>query len=355
MKSSFISTLFILTACCLIAVGQTPKAPPAPKPADAPSRALAFNFGGDGGYLGVQTEEVSKENFAKLGLREVRGVAIEKVIENSPAAAAGLRDGDVIVRFNGDEVTSSRKLTRLVGEVDPDHQVRLTITRGGSEQEIIATIGKTPMPKFGDGGFTFSMPPDRVELPELAEKYRGLEKLQDLQRGQIAPPPGFNLPNVQGDSLLWRMGQGRQIGVSIYPVTKQMGATFGVDGGVMVNNVAADSPAAKAGLKAGDIIVEIDGKPVKNNLDLIKSISEKKEGDVQVTVVRDRSRQTLNVTPEASKDGGFFYQTDNDNGLFAPMPGRGFQTAPSWPRTPMIAPRPMTQPAFRVTRPGRVI
>ena len=334
MKSSFFSTLVILTASCLVAVGQTPKAPAAPKSAEAPSRAFAFTYGGDGGYLGVQTEEVSKENFARLGLREVRGVAIEKVIENSPAAAAGLRDGDVIVRFNGDEITSSRKLTRLVGEVDPDHQVRLTILRGGSEQEITATIGKSPMPKFGDGNFTFTMPPGRVEMPEPAEKFRSLEKLYDLQRGQ-QPPPAFNLPNVQGDSLLWRMGQGRQIGVSVYPVTKQLGASFGVDGGVMINNVAADSPAAKAGLKAGDIIVEIDGKPVKNNLDLIKSISEKKEGDVQVTIVRDRSRQTLNVTPEASKGGGFVYQYGDDNGLFAPMP--------------------MTPPAMRVTRPGRVI
>ena len=64
-----------------------------------------------------------------------------------------------------------------------------------------------------------------------------------------------------------------------------------------------DSPAAKAGLKAGDIIVEAEGKEVKGEGDLIRAIAEKKEGDVTLTIVRDRNRQTIRVTPEEAKDG----------------------------------------------------
>ncbi len=92
---------------------------------------FSFFFSDEGGsYLGVQMQEVSKENFAKFGLSAVRGVAVEKVLENSPAAQAGLQAGDVIVRFDGAEVTSVKKLTRLIGEVAPDHQTALTVLRG---------------------------------------------------------------------------------------------------------------------------------------------------------------------------------------------------------------------------------
>ena len=98
-NKSFISVLIVTSAFTLI-FGQTPEAK---KDKDKLPQAFAWSFDGDGAYLGVQTQEVSKENFAKFGLRDVRGVAVEKVLENSPAAAAGIRDGDVIVRFNGED------------------------------------------------------------------------------------------------------------------------------------------------------------------------------------------------------------------------------------------------------------
>ena len=143
-KALVTSFVFIVGGVAVIA--QTP--PPAPK--EAP-RVFSFSFGGDGGYLGVQTEEVTKENFAKLGLRDVRGVAVAKVMENSPAQAANFQEGDVIVKVNGEEITSSRKLTRLISEIAPDHTAKIVVLRVGSERELNATIGKRPEPKFGEG------------------------------------------------------------------------------------------------------------------------------------------------------------------------------------------------------------
>jgi membrane-associated protease RseP (regulator of RpoE activity) len=97
----------------------------------------------------------------------------------------------------------------------------------------------------------------------------------------------------------------------VYPITKHSG-----DGLVWTQAIKTrDSPAAKAGLKAGDIIVEVGGKAVKNNLDLIKALNDKKDGDVMVIIVRDRNRQTVTVTPEPSKDNGFFFHTEKDDGL----------------------------------------
>lgn len=285
---TFIHAL-ITTFMIGVVFGQTPEPK---KDSQRIVREFTWSLDGDGSYLGVQTQEISKENFAKFGLREVRGVAVEKVLEGSPAQASGLRNGDVIVRFNGEEVTSSRKLTRLVGEVAPDHAAKLTVLRGGSEREITVTVGKRPTPKFATSDFSFNFPD-------------GLDKLEIPQMPPMADAPGVRgvpPPRGPGEFLFRFGGSGRRIGVGITPLTEQLAEHFGVVAGVMINDVRADSPAAKAGMKAGDIIVEADAKEVKNEGDLVRAIAEKKEGDVLLTVVHDRNRQTISVTPEESKD-----------------------------------------------------
>lgn len=268
----------------------------APHPPNA-ARAFAFAFDGSGGYLGVQTVEVTRENIGKYGLSEVRGVAVDKVVEGSPAAAAGIVAGDVITKVNGEPVTSTRKLTRLISEISPDHQARVTVLRGGREVEITATVGKRTAPTFEQG--SFNMPP----MPPSP----GLERFQGLFGGE-------------GDRLL-RFPEGgpnsitivasRQIGVSVYPVTKQLGQRFGVEGGVMVSNVAENSAAARAGIAAGDIIVEVDGKAVKNNLDVVRFINEKKDGDVTLTVVSNGNRRGVTVTPEKG-NGEMIFQIERN-------------------------------------------
>jgi len=291
------SLAFVLIGFVLAVIGDAQT--PAPG-AQGETRAFSMFFDADGGYLGIQTEEVTKANFAKYGLREVRGVAIEKVVEGSPAEKAGLQNGDVIVRFNNEEVTSVRKLTRLLGEVSPDHEIKLTVVRSGAEREVAATLGKRPVPRFEDGAFAMGVPRfERVPLPPSGD-------FPQLPRVEGAPRIEPVLPGT-GEAFVVPSGTRRTIGISVSTLTKQLSEHFGVTGGVLINEVRADSPAAKAGLKAGDIIVEVDGKEVKAEIDVIRAVVEKKEGDVSITFVRDRNRQTVRVVPEERADTGMLH------------------------------------------------
>lgn len=244
-----------------------------------------FSFVLDGGaYLGVSTEDVSKENMARYGMREVRGAGVTEVMKDSPAEKAGIRKDDVIVRFDGESVTSVRKLTRLVSESSADQTVRLTISRGGAEQEVSVTLSKRDF-----GGMLKAKIGDDV--------WKGLNKDFKMEF------PKFELGNMGtlGDgNFVFAFGN-RRIGVSTQTLSKQLAEYFGVkDGGVLITSVVENSPAAKAGLKAGDVITAIDGEKVTSPGDLTHALSKKETGDVSLTIVRDKNMRTVTLTPEKS-------------------------------------------------------
>jgi serine protease Do len=334
IRKSF-AFILLASSACVVATAQTPE----PKAKGEP-KVFSWSFNGDGGYLGVQTEEVTKENFSKFGLRDVRGVAVEKVLEGSPAQTAGLQNGDVIVKINGEDISSTRKLTRLVSEISPDHQAKVTVLRGGSEREINVTLGKRPAPTFGEGAFQFP-PMGKMEMPDMP----AMPDLEKLPRVQTAP----HAPGAPGEPMFWAFGNRRQIGVGLTPLTKQLSDHFGVDAGALINNVRENSPAAKAGLKAGDIIIEVDGKAVKGDGDLVRAIGGKKDGDVTLTIVRDRNRQTVRVTPEEMRDGfnTFFEFPDAPDAPGSPAAPGVFKMLPATPAAPM--------PLNQLFIPGRVV
>lgn len=286
---------FVLLAIVGSAAVNAQQSPVAPVERRAQTMVLTAPF--ERSYLGVKMEEISKENYTKFGLSAVRGVGIGKVVENSPAANAGLQTNDVVVRFEDEEVTSVAKLSRLIAEVAPDHTVKITVLRGGGEREFNVTLGKRELPAFGNGNFRFETMPQLPAMPTAPT-------LPQMPRGAQV----MTLPQLRGMSdgniFIWRGDANRQIGVGVTPLTKQLGDFFGVaEGkGLLINNVRENSPAAKAGIKAGDIIIEADGKPTGGMIDLIRALNEKKDGDVSLTIVRAGNRQTVRITPEILKD-----------------------------------------------------
>lgn len=271
MKAKYVIGLLpaiILTAG--LALAQEPATPP-PAP-DEPDNTFSFFIDG-GGFLGVYGENISLENMARYHLTQPRGVGITQIIQDSPAAKAGLRKDDVILRFDGENVTSVRKLNRLVSEIAPDQSAKITISRNGAEQELTAMIGKRKNP---------IMAGDLFKQQPRVWKFEG--------------PMANNFPENNGD-FAFMFGNSRRIGVSTVELTEQLAAYFGVAKGVLVTSVSADGPAAKAGLKAGDVITAVDGEAVDSPGDIARIINRKKDGDVSLTVIRNKSQQTFRLTP----------------------------------------------------------
>ncbi len=252
------------------------------EPSTPPSFDRSFSMFVDGGaFLGVGTEDISKENMSHYGLREVRGVGVTQVVKDSPAEKAGLRKDDVILRFDGESVTSVRKLNRLVGEASADQSVKLTISRNGSEQEIGATLSKRKFENVFGEGFPSTI-------------FRGTPRAGTrIDPGQILIDP------PDQDNFVFAFGGNRRIGVSTQSLTKQLADYFGVkDGGLLVTSVNENGPAAKAGLKAGDVITAVDGEKVTSSGDVSRAINKKQDGDVTLTIIRDRSARTFKVSPD---------------------------------------------------------
>jgi serine protease Do len=310
-------TLSIVLSCGLIVGGivsaqEAPKAQESPKSQKAPKASkdeLAendfdfdfklddfdfkfddkFNWQADrnfslflqgGTFLGVHVEDVTKENMGTYGMRDVRGVGVTDIVKDSPAEKAGLRKGDVILGFNGESVTSTRKLNRLVGESSPDQNVRLTINRGGSEQEVSATLGKRNTTNVFNG--------------QMREDLK--QKMEQLKK---------DMPKIRSGDGTWILNTGsyRRIGIGTQTLTKQLAEYFGVSEGILVTSVNDNSPAAKAGLKAGDVITAVDGEKVTSPGDISRAIGKKQDGPVTLTVVRDRSTRSVVVTPEKPPAG----------------------------------------------------
>jgi membrane-associated protease RseP (regulator of RpoE activity) len=272
--------------------GQAAPAAPA-EPADMPEPQIGYAelLSDDGNYLGVRVEELTRENAKEYGLSgEPRGVGVTQVLKGSPAERAGLRERDVIVRFDGEAVTSVRKLTRLITESSPDHTARIGVLRGGTEQEVSATLSRRERMAPAVAGQLFGGV-DLAEAQRFGEEWaknseewkRENKRLEEWGRD---------------GSGVFALGSTRRIGVTTSTLGKQLADYFGVSHGVLVNSVEQGSPADKAGLRAGDVVTEVEGKQIEDASDLVRALGAKDEGEVTLTVVREKKQRSVRVTPE---------------------------------------------------------
>lgn len=249
------------------------------------------------GYLGVRLEDVTEASMDELGLSELRGARVEAVSEGSPAAEAGLQEGDVVLRFDGEEVRSVAHLVRLVRETPPGREVQLRVMRDGETRSLSLEVSERSSPWLA------------MDERSMKEVHRKLERALEGTEGAMSRlhehvrEGGFEFDDGETSVFFHRDDRAR-LGVRLQPVTDQLADYFGVsDGhGALVASVRDGSPAAEAGLRAGDVLVAVGDEEIRDPGDAVRAVRHLDAGAVDVTVVRDGEERTLGVElPERSR------------------------------------------------------
>ena len=239
------------------------------------------------GYLGVDIRDVTQDQINSLRIREVRGAEIVRVDHDGPAGKAGLREHDVVLSVNSTSVEGEQQLRKLLREMQPGRSVSLLISRDGAQQTISTTLANR----------------DEVERRAWEQHWVVPEPqsapLQDAAVPADSPssPHGFAHGFVSGHLL----SGNAYTGASVDAVGPQLADFFGMkDGrGVLVHSVDPNSPAANAGLHAGDVITHVNGAVVANRADWMRALRDSKKHNVSVTVMREHREQTVIMVPDS--------------------------------------------------------
>lgn len=205
------------------------------------------------GYLGVSIERLSRDEKKELGVSH--GVVVTRVVEDSPADKAGLLEDDIIQYFDGTKIRNPDDLVRVVRETKPKTEVKVTLIRDGERTDVTVQVGK------------------------LRSSFHGY-RWRD-----------------EDDFFILSYGGG-YLGVQLQDLNADLAGYFGVeeDGGALILKVEEDTPAEDAGMKSGDVIVQINEEEVNSASDVREILGDFEEGDeVDIAVIRHKRRQSFKV------------------------------------------------------------
>ncbi len=215
-----------------------------------------LTLGGSSSRIGVGIRDVRESDLSTAKLTRPEGVFIESVEAGTPAERAGLKSGDVVVEYDGERVRGARHFTRLVQETPVDRTVQVVVSRTGARQTVSIT---TEEGRLGS-----------IDLGDLRGR---------IERGMEDFPFGIGQMRTAD----------RRLGLTLVPLSNQLASYFGVKSGVLVSEVTADSPAAHANIKAGDVITMVDGRTVDTPGDVTARLRNVDSGGtLDVTVMRDK-------------------------------------------------------------------
>ena len=223
----------------------------------------------DRAFLGITSRSLSGRDARNLDMDRRDGALIQQVYNDTAADEAGLKKGDVIIEFDGERVFDDSDLGEMIRDHDAGDKVAIGIIRDGKEKTLDATLGSLDDWREDDGALSFSV------------------------------------PSVIGTgSWGWGVNRRPQIGVNVMDLNSQLAEYFHVsdERGVLVTRVIRRSPADKAGIKAGDVIVSAGGERVMQTGDISDALEGQWGEIVEVQVIRDGSRREFKVDLDDEDD-----------------------------------------------------
>jgi serine protease Do len=272
-----LATLLLLAAAPASAARPAPppppapgEAPPTPRPAPRAPRDHMIFLSSGGSWLGVSIADITSGRAKELNMKEETGAEITSVMPGSPAEEAGLQKKDVILEYQGTRIEGAIQLTRMVRETPPGRTVTLKILRDGEARTVKVKVTEH------DGEEHEGMFHRRIEIPPIEM-------------------PDIDLPDIP---FLGSVPSSSRLGVSVENLGDQLGEYFGVKSGdgVLVRSVKKGSPAENAGLRAGDVIVKVDGERISDAADLRSALRGHHGKAFPISIVRDRREQNVTVT-----------------------------------------------------------
>jgi serine protease Do len=270
------------------------------------------------GYLGVMLQDVSSSMAKALQLGDKSGVMISEVVEDSPAHKAGLEDGDIILEFQGQPVGNFKALTEAVRQAKPGQTVDMVILHNGKKQSLKVELGER------SDELTWVTGPDKkvmVFKGDGDEDFH-VQMLKDVHEDMDKEHQVLIKKFYGGDDEeLLIIGNGRGfMGVQLDDISGQMAEYFEIEDGkgALITEVNEDSPAAKAGLRAGDVIVKIGDQAVDSAGSVHKAMAgTKPEQEVTVKVMRKGDSKSFKVTLGDAPENMMFKEmkiiTDDDH------------------------------------------
>ena len=241
-----------------------------------------------GGRLGVSVRDVNDDDVKRGRLASAHGVVVDEVNAESPAEKAGFKSGDIIVEFDGERVRSVQQFTRLVQETPTARTASVVVMRDGQK----STLSVQPRDTWAgarrdiDRLLSYELP-SRIVTPRPATPPRP------------APVPRVRTPLVE--SFVFRSGS--VLGVTVADLSAQLAEYFGAKEGALVTAVTDNSAAARAGVKAGDVITAVNGDEVKSPSDVRRLTQRLAAGsEFTIDVIRDKKKVTVKGKTEARQE-----------------------------------------------------
>ncbi|NYF78263.1 PDZ domain-containing protein [Granulicella arctica] len=242
------------------------------------------------GYLGINFHTVGEDQVSVLRLKDAHGAEISVLDHDGPACKSGLREHDVILLMDGQPIVNEDVLRRLLHDTPPGKTVVFVISRDGQQQTISTQLANRDT--VGEQAWEQHMTVHDPAEPDGAAVHGSGFLGNSAPSSNDVPRHGFMSTTILSSSYT---------GALLEVMGPQLQDYFGSETGLLVRAVDPNSPAAAAGMRAGDVVVKIEAMTVVNSVDWLRTVHDNRGKPLSVVVLRDKKEQILTLIPDSKK------------------------------------------------------